>query len=194
MDWKMFLNKVSTTLIESEDLNEEYKPTNQNWLGFEPATEKEIIETEERLNITLPPSYKEFLRVSNGFKQLSCFVWNIFPVKSIKWLRDFDSHFVDVYKNAHETFNTTDEEYFIYGEEQETTNFRSKYLTNCLAISRWGDSSILLLNPEVKFGNEWEAWMFANWYPGAARYKSFEELMVEEYSAFVELLNDREGY
>ena len=180
------------TLIESEDLNQEYKATSDNWLGFEPATETEIIETEERLSIMLPPSYKEFLRASNGFKQLSCFVWNIFPVNKIVRLPEFDNHFVDVYKDLHETFNPSDEEYFIYGEEQETTNFRSRYLKKSLAISGWGDSCILLLNPEVKFGNEWEAWMFSNWYPGPARYKSFEELMVEEYSSYVELLNERE--
>jgi hypothetical protein len=192
MNWKEFLNNVSMTLIDSEDLNQEFKSTSQNWLGFEPATETEIIETEKRLQIGLPPSYKDFLRASNGFKQLSCFVWNILPVNSIEWLKEFDNHFVEVYRNLHETFNPSDEEYFVYGTEQETTNFRSKYLTKCLAISGWGDSSILLLNPEVKFGDEWEAWMFANWYPGPARYKSFEELMVEEYSAYVELLNERE--
>ncbi|MEX6690181.1 hypothetical protein QTN47_21910 [Danxiaibacter flavus] len=59
-----------------------------------------------------------------------------------------------------------------------------------LAISNWGDSAILLLNPEVKFGDEWEAWMFANWRPGADRYKSFEELMKEEYSSYLDVLND----
>ena len=192
MNWKEFLNTVSKTLIESQDLNYQYKETTLNWLGFEPVTEAEIIETEKRLNTTLPPSYKNFLRTSNGFKQLSCFVWNILPVSSVNWLWQFDNQFVDVYNNSHDTFNPTDEEYFFYGEEQKTINFRSKYLTNCLAISGWGDSCILLLNPEVKFGYEWEAWMFANWYPGAARYKSFEELMVEEYSSYIELLNKRE--
>ena len=110
MNWKEFLNNVSITLLESEDLNHEYKETPEKWLGFEPAPETEIIKTEQRLNITLPPSYKEFLRTSNGFKQLSCGVWNIFPANSIKWLREFDNHFVDVYKDLHETFNPSDEE------------------------------------------------------------------------------------
>ncbi|HEY3110361.1 MAG TPA: hypothetical protein VGL23_16490 [Chloroflexota bacterium] len=34
---------------------------------------------------------------------------------------------------------------------------------------------------------EWEAWFFANWYPGASRYRSFWELMQAEHASFLEL-------
>jgi len=55
-----------------------------------------------------------------------------------------------------------------------------------LTISEPGDSAIFLLNPEVVDANgEWEAWFFANWYPGAARYRSFWDLMQEELKSLV---------
>ena len=84
------------------------------------------------------------------------------------------------------------QEYTVYGDEQKLTDFRGDYLVNSLAISEWGDAAILLLNPKVKFGEEWEAWMFAVWHNGPVRYKSFEELMQGEYSSYLTLLNARD--
>ena len=50
------------------------------------------------------------------------------------------------------------------------------------------DSAIYLLNPKVVTPDgEWEAWFFANWLPGAARYRSFVELMQAEYRSFRQL-------
>ena len=56
-----------------------------------------------------------------------------------------------------------------------------------LEISDESDSAIYLLNPEVVTAEgEWEAWLFANWLPGASRYRSFAELMEAEYRTFRE--------
>jgi hypothetical protein len=45
--------------------------------------------------------------------------------------------------------------------------------------------SVLLLNPEVVTPDgEWEAWYYASWRPGASRYRSFAELMIEELEMF----------
>jgi len=192
MNWKDFLTDVSKAVINSNDLLEEFKEKqSSNWLGNDPITDKDIMYHEDRLKTVLPPSYKAFLKESNGFKQLSCFIWNILPLDKVRWLKDFDPDFYWLYANELNDFNPIDEIYFTYGEEQNTVNFRSDYLTKTLAVSGWGDSAILLLNPEVKFGDEWEAWMFANWYPGATRYKSFEELMKVEYSGYLKLIQDR---
>jgi hypothetical protein len=54
-----------------------------------------------------------------------------------------------------------------------------------LEVSAEGDGAILLLNPLVVTPEgEWEAWSFANWYPGAVRYRSFWELMKRRYESF----------
>ncbi len=52
----------------------------------------------------------------------------------------------------------------------------------------WAISAIYLLNPQVVTEEgEWEAWFFANWLPGAARYRSFQEMMEAEYQDFLAL-------
>jgi hypothetical protein len=194
MNWKDFLKDVSKTVIENGDLRDQFKnEIESNWLGFDGVSDEKIKIHENRLKAILPPSYKEFLKTTNGFKQLNCFVWDILPLEKIDWLRNFDESFYEQYSTEfYETFNANDEEYFIYGEEQKTTDFRSEYLIKSLTVSDWGDSAMVLLNPEVKFGDEWEAWMFAIWHLGPIRYKSFEELMKEEHSSYLELLRDRE--
>jgi len=193
MDWKSHLTNISLTLAQSEDLLQEYRNDNLNWLGFEGASDSQIELLEKRLNTNLPPSYKEFLKVSNGFKQLNCFVRDILPIEKIDWLKISDPTLYELYSTEFlNSFNATDEEYFIYGEDQKTTDFRSEYLINSLAISGWGDAAILLLNPKVKFGDEWEAWMFATWHLGPVRYKSFEQLMREEYASYLELINNQD--
>ena len=193
MNWKSFLTNVSDTLLTGEDLREEFQDERLDWLGYEGVSRDEVIINERRLNATLPPSYKEFLKISNGFKQLNCFVWNILPVNQIDWVEKFDPILFEVYSGElKDTFKATDDEYFVYGDEQKTTDFRSEYLVNSLAISEWGDAAILLLNPRVKFGDEWEAWMFASWHLGPVRYKSFAELMQGEYASYLELLRDKE--
>lgn len=191
MDWKSLLTNISSTLAQNNDLLEEFN-NNVKWLGFDGASETEIHFHEKRLGITLPPSYKEFLKISNGFKQLNCFVWDIFSIDKIDWLKTADPNLYELYTTEFkDSFNATDEEYFIYGEEQKTTDFRSEYLANSLAISGWGDAAIILINPWIKFGEEWEAWMFAIWHLGPIRYKSFEELMQEEYASYLKLIISR---
>lgn len=191
MNWKIFLDDVSKTIINSDDLLNEYKEEPPlDWLGYTPVSDQDIQKHEARLQTTLPPSYKSFLKETNGFRQLSGFTGDIMPLDKIDWLKNFDPNFYKLYAEEFNNLTISDEEYFVYGEEQETVNFRSEYLIKTLAISGWYDSAILLLNPEVKFGDEWEAWMFANWYPGAVRCKSFEELMKEEYSSYLELRNN----
>ena len=192
MDWTEFLSDVSKKLIDNDDLIYELKSeSNSNWLGYLAASENSIAEHEKRLNTKLPPSYREFLKASNGFKQINTFIWDVLPLNKIDWLEKFDNSFYNLYKKQFNFISVPDSKYFVYGEKQDTVNFRSEYLINSLAISNWGDSTILLLNPLVKYGNEWEAWMFTNWAPGAFRYRSFEELMIEEFQSYLELIRNR---
>ncbi|MEP6672109.1 MAG: hypothetical protein ABJF10_23300 [Chthoniobacter sp.] len=83
----------------------------------------------------------------------------------------------------------SDAEYLVYGEAQDTVRFREEYLQTALEISDRGDDAILLLNPKTKTPEgEWEAWMFANWFPGARRYRSFRELMEDVRIGFRDLM------
>ncbi|MER6977287.1 hypothetical protein [Streptomyces carpinensis] len=46
-------------------------------------------------------------------------------------------------------------------------------------------TDVYLLNPcVVTSDGEWEAWYLAHWLPGAVRYRSFWDLMNDEYKSF----------
>jgi len=67
------------------------------WLGFDGATNEEILATEERLGIRLPPSYRNFLKVSNGWRLISTGAWSaLLPVDKIGWFRDVDSKHMNI--------------------------------------------------------------------------------------------------
>ena len=81
----------------------------------------------------------------------------------------------------------SDEEYGVYGEDQETGSLRLEYLETAFQISERerAGTAVILLNPQVVTEEgEWEAWYLAHWLPGAARYRSFWELMEAEYESF----------
>ncbi|UJB73206.1 hypothetical protein HRE53_32065 (plasmid) [Acaryochloris sp. 'Moss Beach'] len=88
------------------------------------------------------------------------------------------------------------EEHLYYRDvEEDTCWYREEYLQNTLAISAYGDACLLLLSPEVVDGNgEWECWKLASWYPGAARYQSFETWMIESYKRHVEWISEEHEF
>jgi hypothetical protein len=78
------------------------------------------------------------------------------------------------------TLLPVEQDYFNYGGEK-SGDFDPKHLAQTLCISEVGDDAVLLLNPMVIWPDgEWEAWLFANWIPGAIRYRSFADWMRHE--------------
>jgi hypothetical protein len=181
-------------LIESNNFKDEMPPEviASGWLGYPGATEEQIKKAELRLGTTLPPAYREFLKVTNGWRQLSPFIYNLWSTEEIKWFALRNQDWIDAYVQPYAALESVpDEEYFVYGDEQDSVLIRVEYLQTALEISDTGDSSILLLNPQiVTAGGEWEAWFFATWLPGATRYRSFWEMMQDEYQSFLHLLED----
>jgi hypothetical protein len=63
-------------------------------------------------------------------------------------------------------------------DPEDPATFRLEELGGTVVISGVVDGRVLLLNPaRVGSDDEWEAWDFANWYPGAYRYPSFAALL-----------------
>ena len=194
IDWRPFLETWSQELIEAgahPDLPAE--AVESGWLGFPGATEEQLARAETRLRITLPRSYRDFLKVSNGWQQTGTSIWRVWSTEEIDWFRVRNREWIDAYVSPftfaelNEEFVLTDEEYLVYGEAQDPVRYRANYLESALEISEAGDSAIYLLNPEtVTADGEWEAWLFANWLPGAQRHRSFAELMQAEYESFRE--------
>jgi hypothetical protein len=149
------------------------------------ATGEELERTEERLGVRLPPSYKAFLTATNGCMTGGRFIYELWDVGSIEWFDKLNRQWVEAYAGTEPLAEptVTDSKYFIYGAGQDAAYLRVEYLSSALQISPEGDSAVYLLNPRVVTDGEWEAWFFANWLPGATRYRSFAEMMVDEYAS-----------
>ncbi len=150
--------------------------------------------------ITLPSSYREFLKVTNGWGPTTPFIYKLWSTEELQWFsvrrQGWVDAFVEQYANDYaplqepkiHTPSIPDEEYLVYGEAQYCSTLRVEYLQTALEISDKGDSAIYLLNPQViTEDGEWEAWFFGDWLPGADRYRSFGEMMQAEYENFLEL-------
>jgi hypothetical protein len=188
-DWLPFLEKWSREIAASpnhaDKLPEDVIAS--GWLGFPGATEEEIEQAEDRLGVRLPPSYRTFLDATNGWRTTGTFIDRLWSVGEVEWFKVRNQEWIDAYTMYGDT-EISDVEYFVYGEDQDSAFFRTEYLKTALEISDAGDSAILLLNPQVVTAEgEWEAWFFGNWLPGAARYRSFWDLMQAEYKSFRDL-------
>ncbi len=207
--WRSFLQQWSRAILESmtEEQLAQLPPEvlESGWLGYPGATEHQLAQVEAQLRMKLPPSYREFLKVTNGWRQTTPFIHKLWSTEGIvpfasrhrEWIEAFTAR----YESAHLSFDPTsdldgiwapidipDAEYLIYGEEQDCSQLRLEYLRTAIEISDVGESAIYLLNPQVvNEAGEWEAWFFADWLPGADRYRSFQEMMEAEYQNFLEL-------
>ncbi|MEU1347078.1 SMI1/KNR4 family protein [Streptomyces sp. NPDC005795] len=156
------------------------------WLGGPGATPGELTGLEQRLGCALPPSYREFLRTSDGWLDTTTQVARLLPVREAGWVRDLDPGLVSAWGDGGGWDEVPDAEYFVYGDEQDPCALRPRYLKSMLVVTpgaETGDS--YLLNPCVLTPDgEWEAWHLAQGLPGAARYRSFWDLMNDEYRAF----------
>ncbi len=148
------------------------------------ATEAQIEELESRLGIVLPPSYKSFLRTSNGWPATTTFIDRVRATADVDWFRVENEQWIDVYSDKGS--EASDEDYYTYGEGG-ARDHRVDHMSSLLQVSDVSDG-VYLLNPKAMTPDgEWEAWFFANWIPGASRFPSFAHLMLSEYRVFQRL-------
>ena len=182
-DWHQFLQGFSRDLLLDEEIRLQQPPEviRSKWLGFDGASDLQITALEERLGMALPSSYRGFLQASNGWRNTGYSIQRIWPCGRVGWFRDRHRDWINAYRSQYKKLPpVSDEDYFVYGDDQDPVFFRSEYLESAVEISEVGDSAIYLLNPKIVQDGEWEAWFFADWLPGAARYRSFLELMQAE--------------
>jgi SMI1 / KNR4 family (SUKH-1) len=132
------------------------------WLGYPGATEDQIARLEARLGKTLPPSYRAFLKASNGFRQPQMLVWRILPAEEVDWFRVRNQQTIDILK-PHDLEDLSD--------------------TLEISAREIAGSAVYLLNPNVVTGDgEWEALYYAHWQgPNCIHFSSFWDLMQREY-------------
>ena len=140
---------------------------------------------ENRLQVSLPPSYKSFLMASNGAWLLER-PFQLLASKDVGWFQEIDPEQVDIWEKA--SYTVSDEKYFVYGRQQDSVHMRSEYIRKCLLVSSQHEGDQFILNPEIiSESGEWEAMDLGYKNPGARRYRSFWDLMNDGY-------NNVEGY
>jgi hypothetical protein len=119
--WKEFLTQWSQELLAYEDIRTDRRrllpagAVSAGWLGFAGATEAQIAQAEARLGIRLPPSYREFLAVSNGWSVLTWFIDHLWSTDEIDWLSVRRQDLIDGWLPLRD--ECPDEEYRAYTEE-----------------------------------------------------------------------------
>ncbi|MCW2919064.1 MAG: hypothetical protein JWN52_7132 [Actinomycetia bacterium] len=175
-DWRLFLKQWSEEWIAGHDperdapLDEEV--VRDGWLGFTPASADEVAAAEVRLGRPLPPSLREFLLVTNGWRDAGNFIYRLAGTSELDWLRDTDddSHWIEAYSG--------------YADEGEIDD--GDILGRSLRLSLEGDAAILFLDPDdVDDSGEWAGYWLASWSgEGPERHGSFYDLMYGQYASF----------
>lgn len=160
------------------------------WIGYPPVNEQEVVAKEKQLGVTLPTSYRLFLLTSNGFRNISPFLNNLFSLEKLDWAKNTEEQWwLDVCIDSQT--NVSDEDYFDYSDRQDTAQCRPEYIPESLKVSEWHEGMCIFLNPGVKDGVEWEVLEYATWHPGIQRYRSFEEFLIKTHEMNIRLRNHR---
>jgi hypothetical protein len=153
--WKPFLERWSEEWHIAQ-------PDSELWLGFPAASEAQVTALEERLGRVLPPSFREFLLVTNGWRDAGHFVWQLRGTDEIGWMRDLDPLTAELPGDA------------------------EGVLERSLLISLEADAGVVFLDPgDVDEHGEWAAYDLFSWTgSGPERYDSFYEKMYDFYAGF----------
>jgi len=103
-EWRPFLKRWSEEWIAGHD-PEQDQPLDESvvrdgWLSFAPASADEIAAAEARLGCSLPPSLREFLGVTNGWRDAGPFIYRLAGTAELGWLRDLDPLWIEAYGTA----------------------------------------------------------------------------------------------
>ena len=178
--WRSFLKRWSEEWIASRDPGEgeplDEAVVRDGWLGFEPASGAEIAAAEARLGRPLPPSLREFLLVSNGWRNAGEFIYQLAGTAELGWLRDLDDGgWLGSYSDAYDSGFDEDEDYRV-----------TPLLRRALQLSLDGDMAIMFLDPgDVDSEGEWAGYWLSSWSGnGPERHDSFYDLMYSQYASF----------
>ena len=175
-DWQSLLQQMNDAIL-NDPLVENYSLPpdliDKGWIGYEPATEAQIAAVEKRLGKTLPPSYRAFLKVSNGWRVCNPYMDEVFPVEKIDFTRNTDLDLIELWES---------DSMGIRADRASVSD-----IAHTLRISVWTDMAVLLLNPQKTTPEgEWEAWFYTDNIPGAEVFPSFWDLMQDQLTGLLD--------
>ncbi|WP_329342787.1 SMI1/KNR4 family protein [Streptomyces sp. NBC_00663] len=186
-EWRPFLARWSQEWADAQELapppgernTADDEPVRARWLGFPGASEERIRELEERLGHRLPPSYREFLAVTDGWRHAGGFVWLLAGTGQVRWHQDaagLSEYFPG------EVDHPTPEDETLAG-----------MWGRALQLDVESDAVYLLLDPgDVGDDGEWAVYTYASWRASPPeRYASFRAFMEDMYREFHRLQMDR---
>jgi hypothetical protein len=103
-EWRAFLDEHNTSIFESAFVRAAIEEDRQvvsperweaGWAGAEPVGEEAIVAVEERLGVRLPPLYRNFLKVSDGWEFMGPI--DLFPLERIGWFTDLEDELIDAW-------------------------------------------------------------------------------------------------
>ncbi|MER7336938.1 SMI1/KNR4 family protein [Streptomyces sp. NPDC000075] len=195
-EWEPFLRTWSAERDAARRAEEPAQPT-LGWLGFDPAPQERIAALETRLGAVLPPSYRAFLEVTDGWRWAGEFVELLSPADRVGPVRELTAFLhedltmwerEDLDADLDEEDEDEEEE-----EGEEQAEYQSARWNRAVQISLTGDQTWLLLDPgDVDGDGEWAAYRYSAWSGyGPQRYDSFAALMRAEYQSFRDLRTPR---
>lgn len=196
--WRVFLRRWSGEYVAAHDPERdtpiERDVLRDRWLGFAPAGEADVAAAEARLGRALPPSLREFLLVTDGWRHAGNFIYRLAGAAELDWLADTDdAHWISAYggdevEDAPEADGDEDgDEDEDDLDEVEQEQLRDGIiLRRSLRISLAGDAAVMLLDPgDVDEDGEWAGYWLASWSGnGPERHNSFQDLMYDQYVRF----------
>lgn len=177
-DWRPFLLRWSgewaDSLPDGETRGEDDEAARRaRWLGFPPASEERIAAMEERLGRRMPPSYREFLKVSDGWRHAGGFVWLLAGTEDARWHSN-ESGLADMF-----------EEYLDEDAGPEERR-EADIWRRGLQLDVESDITHVLMDPEdVDEDGEWAVYTWASWRAAPPeRHANFLEFMRDMYREF----------
>ena len=156
--WLDLLSRLAVKILadreRAADLPESALET--GWFGAAGATDANLAALESRLGVKLPPSYRSFLKTTNGWGPTSFAVDRLLRADEVVQFVESEPEWVQ-----------------IWSENEE-----GPALKTAIQVSTVADGVCLLIPSDQKA--EWETWFFASWIPGAHRHDSFRAFMENE--------------
>ncbi|MFE1946682.1 SMI1/KNR4 family protein [Streptomyces massasporeus] len=178
-DWRSFLRVWSEEWADSLAADDDTRSEDDEAarrarrLGFPPASEGRIAAMERRLGRRMPPSYREFLGVSDGWRHAGGFVWLLAGTEDARWHND-ESGLGAMY-----------EEYLDEDAGPEERREADVWRRG-LQLDVESDATYVLMDPDdVDEDGEWAVYTWASWRAAPPeRHANFRTFMRDMHREF----------
>ncbi|OPC77181.1 hypothetical protein B4N89_42280 [Embleya scabrispora] len=185
-DWPDFLARWSAEWADAEDPahleGDDLAAWRRRWLGFPGADEERLAALETRIGRRLPPSYRSFLALTDGWLHAGNFVRRLAGTAEVAPLSETDAELYTEYDG------------FLWEDDDPTEEMihRSRMWHRALRIDAEADAGILMLDPgDVGPDGEWAVYSWHSWRAESARrFETFRAFMQDKYREFHALAAD----